>query len=208
MFVIVNFHQLLICSDKKKNKESEIFYKQTKKRSLSKKYKLPLGKSKNISADVYTKKNLGRLVNEDVVNLNNNNYFSLNTNFNLISTIGSQSKNNYSCHTCDENSRNYSCDNSYNYLSQCSSSLFTNCSFLKPVIDCKNVSSYFEFSRRFIGDELLKYSSFGASSKCINIQKGQFKSGICSKVLCHYSKRSYYIMFNQNQSNQTIICFH
>lgn len=166
--------------------------------SLSKKYKIPKGISKNPN------------LNEQMQShLNKNNLSILNTNFNLVSLTKNLKKpkmKTYPCHSCDPNDSIYSCDNSYSYISQCSYSFFTNCSILKPFLNCKNESTYFDFAKKFMNEEYFKFSSFGPSSKCVNISKANLKMSICSLVSCHHSKSSYYILFNKNQS-KLIKCF-
>ena len=89
------------------------------------------------------------------------------------------------------------CDNSQNYISQCSRSPHSNCNLLDTVLDCRKVSSHKLFSRT-ISSRNLKISIFGASSKCVNIKRRGRGSAVCLAVQCDSLGHSYTIFFPEH----------
>ena len=86
------------------------------------------------------------------------------------------------------------CDNSKNFISQCSRSPHSKCNILNTIVDCRKSSSYKSYSK-MVGKRFLKVSMFGASSKCINILRRRRGSVVCSAVQCDPSGNSYDIFF-------------
>lgn len=104
------------------------------------------------------------------------------------------SKTDYSAnHGCRKLNRLY-CDNSQNFISQCGVSANTNCQMLDMIVDCRKVMAY-NFYLKGVGNEYVKYSMFGPSSKCVRIKEGKRKSAVCLGVQCDPTGNSYWIIF-------------
>ena len=97
-------------------------------------------------------------------------------------------------HKCKRLNR-IQCDNSQNYISQCSRSIHSNCNMNDLILDCRWSNSQKGFLRH-IGSKYSELSQFGADSKCIKIKgRRRRKSAICSKIQCHITNKFYIIYF-------------
>lgn len=103
-------------------------------------------------------------------------------------------------HGCGRLNR-ISCDNSYNFVSQCSRSLYSNCNMSEMVVDCRKTTSE-QFYKNRIGRRNLEMSTFGSASKCVQIKtRRRKKTAICSDIKCDISKKFYYINLPQEFGN-------
>jgi hypothetical protein len=100
-------------------------------------------------------------------------------------------------HKCKRLNR-VQCDNSQNFISQCSRSIHSNCNMNDIILDCRKSTSE-KFYSKYIGKRHLGISQFGSNSKCVKI-KGQRrrKSAICTNVKCDITKKFYIINFPES----------
>ena len=106
---------------------------------------------------------------------------------------------NHSCTTVNQ----FQCDNSQNYISQCSKSLYSSCPLLEVIIDCRRKNS-FHFYQSLIGNHFLKVSVFGVQSKCVKVSDNRNIQGpACMEVHCDSSGTFYSVSF---QTGQGKIC--
>jgi hypothetical protein len=99
-------------------------------------------------------------------------------------------------HTCSRLDR-ISCDNSLNFISQCSRSIHSNCNLKENVLDCRKETSEVFYTRK-VGDNRSGLSVFGPNSKCVRIKsKRRRKMAICANIQCDISRKFYYIMLSE-----------
>ena len=106
-------------------------------------------------------------------------------------------------HKCSRLNR-IQCDNSQNFIAQCSRSIHSNCNMNDIILDCRKTTSS-KFYKRRVGIENFRLSSFGHESKCIRIKgRRRRKSAICARVKCDPTSKFYVIYFASSFSNS---CF-
>ena len=103
-------------------------------------------------------------------------------------------------HVCRKLNR-FRCDNSQNYITQCTESFLTRQNIRELLLDCRKTISHFTFER-FLGPESLELSSFGPRSKCVRVKAAKQRStATCMETYCHTGGTSYSVMFPYRKSN-------
>ena len=102
-------------------------------------------------------------------------------------------------HVCRKLNR-FRCDNSQNYVTQCTRSFLTQQNVRELLLDCRKTISHFSY-KRFLGEDYLPISSFGSRSKCIRMKEEKKKStATCMETFCHQGGTSYSVMFPHLES--------
>lgn len=107
-------------------------------------------------------------------------------------------------HVCRKLNK-FRCDNSQNYVTQCTQSFLTQQNVRELLLDCRKTISHFSY-KRFLGEDYLPISSFGSRSKCIRVKRdGKKSTATCIETFCHNGGTSYSVMFPHLES--TLISF-
>jgi hypothetical protein len=100
-------------------------------------------------------------------------------------------------HTCSKLNR-INCDNSLNFISHCSRSIYSNCNLNEILVDCRKLTSK-RFYENNIEKEELNFSVFGEDAKCVKVKSNKkMKSAICANIKCDISKKFYYIFIPES----------
>jgi hypothetical protein len=100
-------------------------------------------------------------------------------------------------HTCSRLNQ-INCDNSMNFISHCSRSIYSNCNLNEMLVDCRKPTSELFFKNN-IEEKGLNLSIFGEDARCVKVKsKAKRKSAICANIKCDISRKFYYILIPES----------